>query len=208
MEQGGPDAIRAGDPRAVARTAEVLAAGGAVVLPTDTVYGVAVLPHLPGATDQLFELKDRAEGQPIAVLVADVDEALELVEAPSAQVRAWMDAFWPGPLTLVLQRSPEARGMDLGGEVDTIGVRCPDHAFVRAVAAEVGPIAATSANRSGSPTPATAAEAAASLADAVPLVVDGGPAGTVASTVVDATGATWRVLREGAITTEQLHAVR
>ncbi len=206
MATGRGDVVRADDPGSLERAAAVLAAGGVVLLPTDTVYGVGALPALPGATDQLFELKDRAVGQPIAVLVADVEQALELVEVPSPTVERWMRAFWPGPLTLVLQRSPEAGAMDLGGEPDTIGVRCPDHPFVRALAAEVGPIATTSANRSGEPTPTTALEAAASLADAVGVVVDGGPAGTVASTVVDASLATWRVLREGAISAHQLHA--
>lgn len=194
------------DSGALARAAAALVSGGTVVLPTDTVYGVAVLPALPGATEQLFELKDRAQGQPIAVLVADADQALELIEAPSPTVQHWMRTFWPGPLTLVLQRSAEARHLDLGGEADTIGVRCPSHPFVRALAAEVGPLATTSANRSGSPTPSNAVEAAASLAGEVDLVVDGGLAGSLASTVVDASLATWRVLREGAITADDLHA--
>jgi L-threonylcarbamoyladenylate synthase len=86
----------------------------------------------------------------------------------------------------------------------TIGVRCPDHQFVRALAAEVGPIATTSANRTGQPTPLTAIEAAASLSGAVDLVVDGGPAGKAASTVVDASTEPWRVLRSGAITPDRL----
>ncbi len=162
---------------------------------------------LARASDQLFALKDRSAGQPIAVLVADGAQALTLVEPPSDEVRAWMDRWWPGPLTLVLRRSEASLGLHLGGAPDTIGVRCPDHPFVRALAAEVGPLAATSANRSGEPTPATAAEAAASLIAPVPLVVDGGPAGTVASTVVDATQHPWRILREGAITAEDLRSV-
>lgn len=188
------------------RAGAVLRSGHAIVMPTDTVYGLAVVPEVAGAIDQLFTLKDRSAGQPIAVLVADVAQALALVEPPSDEVRAWMDHWWPGPLTLVLRRSDAALGLDLGGAPATIGVRCPDHAFVRALAAAVGPIAATSANRSGAPTPATAAEAAASLIAPVPLVVDGGPAGTLASTVVDATDHRWRILREGAITAHQLRA--
>ena len=199
--------IDAADGDAVQLAAAVLASGGTVLLPTDTVYGVAALPVLPGATRQLFDLKDRNADQPIAVLVADIDQALELVEDPSEVVARWMATLWPGPLTLVLPRSGHAREMDLGGEVDTIGVRCPDHSFVRALAAEVGPIATTSANRSGAPTPTTAAEAAAALTGEVDLVVDGGDAGTLASTVVDASPATWRLLREGAGSSDQLHRV-
>ena len=196
--------IDAADEGAVQQAAAVLASGGTVLLPTDTVYGVAALPMLPGATRQLFDLKDRNSDQPIAVLVADIDQALELVEDPSEAVARWMATLWPGPLTLVLARSPEALPMDLGGEADTIGVRCPDHPFVRALAAEVGPIATTSANRSGEPTPTSAAEAAAALVGEVDLVVDGGPAGTLASSVVDASLATWQLLREGAISADQL----
>jgi tRNA threonylcarbamoyl adenosine modification protein (Sua5/YciO/YrdC/YwlC family) len=204
VRSDGQGFIDAADPAAVARVADVLLAGGAVVLPTDTVYGVAALPTVPGATDRLFALKDRSAGQPLAVLVADADQARALVEPSAPEVERWMVDFWPGPLTLVLPRSRAATGLLLGGPGDTIGVRCPGHDLVRAVAAEVGPIATTSANRHGEPTPPTAAEAAAALVSEVELVVDGGEVGTLASTVVDATWGTWRLLREGAITVDQL----
>ena len=187
------------DPGACERAAAELRAGGTLILPTDTVYGLAALPTHPGAVERLFELKDRGAHQPVAVLVAEVHQALELVDFESAEVERWMAELWPGPLTLVLARSAFARQLALGGDDRTIGVRCPDHSFVRALAAEVGPIATTSANRHGEPTPTSAREAAASLAGAVSLVVDGGPAGTVASTVVDASVTPWAILREGAI---------
>lgn len=175
-----------------------------MVLPTDTVYGVAALPGVARATEVLFALKDRSQRQPLAVLVADVAQALDLVAEPADHVRAWMEELWPGPLTLVLPRSPPARSLALGGDDATIGVRCPDHRFVRTLAAEVGPVATTSANRSGEATPTTAAAAAASLTGAVDLVIDGGAAGLVASTVVDATAGTWQVLRAGALPIERL----
>lgn len=190
--------------QAVDRAAEVLRAGGCVVLPTDTVYGVASLASLPGAAGRLFAAKDRAADHPLAVLVDGEDQALPLVASPSAAARQAMARHWPGPLTLVLRRSPEATAMELGGDPATIGVRCPDHAFVRALAARVGPIATTSANRTGEPTLPTAGEAAAALAVAPDLVVDGGPAGLLASTVVDATEEPWRVLRVGALTESDL----
>lgn len=173
-----------------------------MVLPTDTVYGLAALPSVPGATDQVFVLKDRADSQPFAVLVDDVARALELVEPPTTVVCRWMEELWPGPLTLVLRRRPASRSLALGGDDATIGVRCPAHPFVRALAAAVGPVATTSANRHGEPSPTTASEAAASLVGPVTLVVDGGLSGTVASTVVDASappGTGWTVLREGAV---------
>ena len=177
----------------------VLRGGGTVVLPTDTVYGLGALPSVPGATAQLFALKDRQADHPLAVLVADVDQALSLCTTPTATVRRWMDELWPGPLTIVLERSDAARGLALGEGADTIGVRCPGHRFVRDLAVRVGPLATTSANRSGQPTPVDASSAAASLCSPPGLVVDGGPAGTVASTVVDATTDPPRLLRRGAV---------
>lgn len=207
MSDPGPAVLDAADPRAVARAADVLRAGGAVVLPTDTVYGLAALPTVAGATDRLFALKARSEQQPLAVLVADVDQARSLVAVEDdvdVDVQRWMADLWPGPLTLVLPRSPSAVGLALGGDAGTVGVRCPAHDLVRALAAEVGPIATTSANRSGEPTPTTARAAAAALVGVVDLVVDGGPSGTVASTVVGAAGGPWRILRQGAVTEDQL----
>jgi tRNA A37 threonylcarbamoyladenosine synthetase subunit TsaC/SUA5/YrdC len=107
----------------------------------------------------------------------------------------------------VLHRSPAAAGLALGGDPTTIGVRCPAHPVVRAIAARVGPLAVTSANRHGHPTPPSAREAADGLAVPPDLVIDGGPAGSVASTVVDATDPErWRVLRVGAVTEADLTA--
>lgn len=193
---------------ALDRVAEVLRCGGTVVLPTDTVYGVAALASVPGATRRLFALKGRSADHPLAVLVADVDQALTLVEPPPTIARRWMDRCWPGPLTIVLARAAAARSLELGGSVDTIGVRFPDHGFVRALAARVGPIATTSANRSGEETPVTALEAAGALAGPPDLVVDGGPSGSVASTVVDATAVGWRILRLGALSESDLSSDR
>ncbi len=204
MSDLGAPILAAGDDASLDEAVAVLGSGGTVVLPTDTVYGLAALPSVEGATQALFELKGRSGDHPLAVLVADLDQALELVAFDEPAVGRWMAELWPGPLTIVLRRSAVASGLALGGGPETIGVRCPDHPFVRALAAEVGPIATTSANRTGEPTPVTAGEAAASLVGAVDLVVDGGPAGTVASTVVDASGDEWTILREGAVTAEQL----
>jgi L-threonylcarbamoyladenylate synthase len=196
-------------PDAVDRAAAVLRAGGTVVLPTDTVYGVAALPSVPGATGKLFALKDRAEGQPLAVLVGDLDQVWPLVQVDRHHevLRRWAARLWPGPLTVVLPRSSSARSLELGGSPDTVGVRCPDHDFVRQLADQVGPVATTSANRHGEPTPVTAAAAARSLVGPVDLVVDGGPAGTLASTVVDLTAAEWAVLRTGALDEQALRDV-
>lgn len=190
--------VRVGDPDTVARTAAVLRAGGVVVLPTDTVYGLAALPGIAGATSRIFDLKGRSATVPMAVLCASAIDALGLAGELSPSARHLAEAHWPGPLTLVLPRRGDLR-WDLGEPATTIGVRCPDDPFVRAVTAEVGPIAATSANRHGQPTPSDAEDAAAALTGPVDLVVDGGPLPGSASTVVDATGDPLRVLREGPI---------
>lgn len=117
-----------------------------------------------------------------------------------------MTRWWPGALTIVVTRSTDAASMELGGAPSTIGLRCPALDFVRDLARLVGPVATTSANHHGVATPTRALAAAGSLTGPVDLVVDGGPAGTVASTVVDATAAAWHILRNGAVTEEQLRA--
>lgn len=227
----------------VRAAAAALRGGRVVAVPTDTVYGIAALPTVAGATGRLFELKGRGADVPVAVLCADADQALALADPASMgeDVRRIAERLWPGPLTLVLPRRP-GLGWELGRPAGTVGVRCPDHDLVRALAAEVGPIATTSANRHGEPTAATASEVARTFApppavpgvptdpasatggavgagpgsggpaatgdgsEGVALVVDGGACGAPPSTVVDATGSTWRVLREGAITLAEVEA--
>lgn len=177
------------------------------MLPTDTVYGVAVLLSTPGATQILSTLKARSPAQSLAVLVASVDQAHPLVEPPSQAAKRLMAAFWPGPVTLVLRRRPALRRLELGGDGSTIGLRWPDHALVRELAGRLGPIVTTSANRHGQPTPVTAGEAADALAGPVAVVITGGLLAGLPSTVVDCTTDLPRVLREGAVTTAQVSSV-
>ncbi len=184
-----------------------LAAGGLVVVPTDTVYGLAALPTDADAIDSLFAMKGRGADVPLAVLCADVDQALTTVVAEAVpRVERVAARWWPGPLTLVVPRRPGAR-LHLGEPSSTIGLRVPAHDLVRAVAAAVGPIAATSANPHGQPPPTTAAEAARSLGPGLALLVDGGPLGVRSSTVVDLTDDPWRVLRDGPIPGDEVIAV-
>lgn len=184
-----------------------LEAGGVVLLPTDTVYGLAALPGDQVAIDRLFALKGRGASAPLAVLCATADDALALATTDLAgAVAAVATRWWPGPLTLVLPRRPGVQ-LHLGEPVTTVGLRVPDHALVQALAARVGPIAASSANRHGLPTPATAAEAAAALGEGVALVIDGGKLEASASTVIDATTEPWRVLRAGPIDPADVLAV-
>ena len=173
-------------------------------MPTDTLYGVAALPTVPSAVDRLFALKGRPADMPVAVLVGGVEQVEALADL-SANARRLAEAFWPGPLTMVL---PRKAGVDLplGEPHATIGVRWPDHPLIGRLATEVGPLATTSANRTGEPTPGTATEAAASLVGPVGAVLDGGACAGTASTVVDVTGSDLRVLREGELTEDRLRA--
>lgn len=189
---------------ALTAAAQALTAGGTVLVPTDTVYGLAALPTVEGATDQLFALKGRSPDQPIAVLVADLEQALSLVdldelsEPDAALVRLVAERAWPGALTLVLPRHESARHLELGGSADNIGVRCPASPTARELAARVGAYATTSANHSGTPTPRDAAAATAALGR-VDVVLDAGPCSEPASTVVSVSADGWIVLRMGAL---------
>jgi len=190
---------------AVAAAAAVLRAGGVVALPTDTVYGLAALPGDAAHTGRLFRLKGRGADVPVAVLCADVGQALGLADRDRMSDGATRIAerLWPGPLTLVLPRR-DGLGYSLGKPEETIGVRCPDHDLVRALARAVGPLATTSANRHGEATPPTAADVAELFGAGLGLVLDGGPCAEPPSAVVDATGATWRVLRAGQVSESDL----
>jgi L-threonylcarbamoyladenylate synthase len=206
---GPPVIVAAGgaDPDVVAQAAAALAAGGVVALPTDTVYGLAVLPTVDGATARLFDLKGRAENVPVAVLCADADQALALAEPAKVggEVRRLAARLWPGPLTLVLRRRA-GLGWPLGEPAATVGVRCPDEPLVRALAAAVGPLATTSANRHGEPTPRGAPGVSEAFGEGIALVIDGGPREGVASSVVDATRPQWRLLRAGPLTLDDITA--
>jgi tRNA threonylcarbamoyl adenosine modification protein (Sua5/YciO/YrdC/YwlC family) len=189
------------EPRAeaVRAAAAVLREGEVVALPTDTVYGIAALPTVEGATAGLFRIKGRPGDVPIAVLCADLEQALELSDAADhPTVRCLGDRFWPGALTVVTRRAP-GLVLALGEPETTVGLRCPDDGFVQALAREVGPLATTSANRHGSPALTDAGAVARDLGGGVVLVVDGGRRAGVPSTVVDVTGARPVVVREGSV---------
>jgi tRNA threonylcarbamoyl adenosine modification protein (Sua5/YciO/YrdC/YwlC family) len=192
--------VRSDAPGALDAAQRTLRAERAVVLPTDTVYGLAALPSSSRAVDELYALKDRPESMPIAMLVASRDQVSALAEPVPDAVERLMEAFWPGPLTLVLA---SLQGQERGN----VGVRCPDNRFVRDLARRTGPLAVTSANRHAQPTAITAVEAAGSLTGQVALVIDGGRCEGVASTVVDATDPELPLLREGSIRREEIMRV-
>ena len=187
---------------ALAAALDALRAGEPVGVPTDTVYGLAADAADADAVQQLFELKERPSDLSIAVLVADVAAAETLVEF-TPQARRLAKHFWPGPLTVVAVRTSAApRHLGTG---TTIGVRLPDDDTMRAVAAP-GPLAVTSANLHGGPTPSTA-QGVADLFPTLGLVIDGGPRPGASSTVVDMTGADPVVLREGPVGLDEIIAV-
>jgi len=173
--------------------------GGIVVFPTDTVYGVGGDAFNQFATERIFEVKKRPRSMPLPVLVAWPRQAWALCSEVPRRAADLVAAFWPGGLTLIL---PAADGLslDLGDSYGRIAVRMPAHDDLLELIASVGPLAATSANLSGSPTPSTIEEIRAELGDGVGLYVDGGPAeADVPSTIVDLTRWRAKIVREGAI---------
>ncbi len=186
----------------------VLRAGGIVALPTDTVYGIAVALGTPGGIERLFRAKDRPPDRGIMLLLDDAAQAGTIgMMGPAATALA--AACWPGGLTVVVPQLPDVPlPAVLTGGAPTIGLRVPDHAAPRALAAAVGPLPTTSANVSGRPEARDAAEILEQLRDAVDLVLDGGAAhGGPPSTVVDCSGDGPLILRAGAIPVETIVAV-
>ncbi len=176
-----------------------LEAGGLVVFPTDTVYGVAARPDVPAATSAVFEAKSRPRDLTLPVLVADPVHAGR-VAALDERASSVAERFWPGALTLVLPRTGASLGWDLGAERETIAVRVPNHPLALELLGRAGPLATTSANRSGEETPADCEGVRAALGAAVAVYLCGGsPPGGTASTVVDLTGDEPRLLRQGSI---------
>jgi L-threonylcarbamoyladenylate synthase len=185
--------------------AEAVAAAGRgelIVLPTDTVYGIGTRPDDRDATDRLFAAKQRPSDLSLPVLVADAGKAAA-VGAFDARAARLAAGCWPGGVTLVLPRAEAARGWVLGGDPDTVGVRVPAHPLALAVLGLTGPLAMTSANRSGEPPARTCDELVAAFGDLVSVYLCGGDAlEGAASTVIDLAHGEARVLRAGAVDAE------
>ncbi|KQY23538.1 threonylcarbamoyl-AMP synthase [Cellulomonas sp. Root485] len=185
----------------------VLSRGGLVVLPTDTVYGIAADAFTPPAVQALLDAKGRDRQMPPPVLIADVRVLDGLATDVPAGARALAEAFWPGGLTLIVRAQPSL-AWDLGETRGTVALRVPDHETARALLRRTGPLAVSSANRTGSPAAVTAQDAYDQLGDSVAVYLDGGEApGQVASSIVDATGPALRLVRAGALSLEQLNEV-
>lgn len=184
-----------------------IARGELIVLPTDTVYGVGADAFDPAAVTRLREAKGRGRQMPPPVLVADVATIDGLATGVSDEARALAAAFWPGGLTIILAAQPTL-AWDLGDTHGTVALRMPDHPAALALLRRTGPLAVSSANHTGQPAATTAAEAVAQLGSSIAVYLDAGDApGQVASTIVDATVTPPRVVRDGAISGDQLRAV-
>jgi L-threonylcarbamoyladenylate synthase len=199
-------------PDAIAQAAAVLAGGGLVAFPTETVYGLGADAGNDAAVAGIFRAKGRPSDHPLIVHVPDASSASRFAASVPAVAERLMQAFWPGPLTLILPRRPEVGTAAAGGQ-DSIGVRCPAHpvahALLLACAAQTPPVhglAGPSANRFGRVSPTTAAHVASEFDDSL-LVLDGGPTRVgIESAIVDCTRQVPVLLRPGVLTRAQIEA--
>lgn len=190
---------------ALEQAARILRDGGLVAFPTDTVYGVGALVFMERAVERLFAAKIRDRSKAIPVLLSGVRDLNRIAKHVPPVAWQLAGAFWPGALSLVLEKSARVPDVVTAGG-PTVAVRVPDHPLALALIERAGsPLATTSANLSGQPSAVTADEVEASLGDAVDLILDGGPCpGGVASTVLDLTVQPPRIVRPGPIRWEDL----
>lgn len=187
------------DPLLISKAAKIIKNGGVVAFPTDTCYGLAVNPFDPQALDRLFEIKGRKSGKAIILLVSDMDMLGNLIIRVSPLQKSFMEAFWPGPLTLILNKKPRVPEQ-LGGKQQTIGIRYPKAEIPLRLIEKVGlPITATSANQSGKPTAQSAQEIEENIGANIELILDAGHCGQTASTILDLTVTPPKILRKGQI---------
>jgi len=192
----------------IARAAELIRAGQVVAIPTDTFYGLAANPFDGAAVERVFAIKGRAPNLPLLLLIDSVEMARELASKLPPPFHRLAERFWPGPLTIVVEASPNVPARVTGG-TGRIGLRLPAAAIPRALARQAGvPVTGTSANRAGEPECASALEVERRFGESLPLILDGGiSTATRASTVVSVRTDFWEVLREGAIAADAIAAV-
>ena len=185
--------------------------GELVVLPTDTVYGVAADAFNPKAVQRLLDAKGRTRQSPPPVLIPGIPTLDALANEVPDQVRALVAEFWPGGLTVILP-ARDSLQWDLGETGGTVALRMPDNRVALELLSETGPLAVSSANRTGEPAAETAAAAEAMLGDSVAVYLDGGTGGAAGSTIVDATGllkegGELKIVRQGVISAEAIDEV-
>ena len=187
---------------------EIIRNGGLVAFPTETVYGLGGNAYDPEAASRIYAAKGRPSDNPLIVHIADMDGLSEIVADVPDTAKKLADAFWPGPMTLVMNKKPSVPDRTTGG-LDTVAVRMPVDEIARALIRVSGvPVAAPSANRSGRPSTTTAAHCVEDLDGRIEMIIDGGPVDIgLESTIVDVTGDIPMLLRPGAITLEMLREV-
>jgi L-threonylcarbamoyladenylate synthase len=187
---------------------KILRNGGIVAFPTDTVYGLGALAFNNSAVESIYTAKDRPIEKAIPVLIADVEDMEKVADADRIprMARIFASRFWPGPLTCIVpknERLPAAISA-----TDTVAIRIPDHSDTRSLLRASGALAVTSANISGAQSPTTAQEVFEQLNGRIPLILDGGKTpGGIPSTLVDCTGKSPEILRDGPIKLAELQAV-
>lgn len=206
-----PELSDATDPQtwgpAIDEAVNAVSRGTLVVLPTDTVYGIGADAFMPEAVTALLAAKGRGRQMPPPVLIPDLRTLDGLATQVPDAARALAEAFWPGGLTIIVRAQPSL-AWDLGDTGGTVALRVPDHPAALALLRRTGPLAVSSANVTGRPAALTAADARDQLGASVAVYLDAGTApGGVASTIVDATGDTLRLVRRGALGLEELRAV-
>ncbi len=192
----------------VLRAAQLLRAGEVVAFPTDTVCGIAADPTNGDAVRKLYAIKERSPEKAIALLLAEESHVVEIATSDTPELRALIEEFWPGALTIVVEARLEA-AIATGQPFSTVGLRMPDHMIPLAIIEEMGrPLATTSANLSGATSAKTAQEVERQIGDRVSLIIDGGPCPRGRdSTVIDMTTDPPSVRRLGAISVEQLTSI-
>ena len=195
-------------PESIHRAAEIIRAGGLVAFPTETVYGLGCDALNPGAAAKVFEAKQRPTFDPLIVHLADRSMVEMVVKFVPPMAYRLMDAFWPGPLTVILPKQPSVPDLVTAG-LPTVAVRMPDHPIAQALIREARvPIAAPSANPFSYVSPTTAHHVSDGLGDRVDLILDGGPCPVgVESTILSLTGDRPELLRPGSLTLEMIQAV-
>ncbi len=197
------EVLSASSPNAILSALEVLLSGGLVAFPTDTVYGVGSLVFHQQVIESIYIAKDRPMEKAIPVLIAANEDLSKVAQEIPIFAMRLIARFWPGPLTVLVPKKltlPEAISA-----TPTVGVRVPNHDLARALLRLAGPMAVTSANISGQPSPTTAQQVLAQLNGRIAMIIDGGETpGGIPSTLVDCTGAEIQILREGPISKEQL----
>jgi L-threonylcarbamoyladenylate synthase len=182
---------------------EILKNGGLVAFPTDTVYGLGALAFDDKAIESIYTAKDRPIEKAIPVLMAEIMDIKKVASEVSNLTRRIASRFWPGPLTCIVPKLPTLP--EIVSATDTIAVRIPDHMVARMLLRRTDPLAVTSANISGQPSPTTAEEVYAQLNGRIPLIIDGGKTpGGIPSTLVDCTTNELKIVREGPISLEEI----